>query len=374
MPDAPLPPPAPRPKAAALPMPVFALAALTPVPLICLGALLGGLWLWAAFLYMALLSALLDQLIPHVAGEAEEGQEFPGADLLLAGLALSALTLLPGVTWAITRPSDLSSAQKILLVIATGLWLGQVGHPAAHELIHRSQRLLFRLGRAFYTAILFGQHVSAHRLVHHRNVASDLDPNTAREGESFYHFAPRAWAGSWRMGWRAEDALRARAQKRPGLHPYALYIGGGALCLSLAFAIGGLYGVLIWILLGLYAQIQVLVSDYVQHYGLKRALLENGRLEPVGPRHSWNTAHWASSALMLNAPRHSDHHSHPSRPYPALRLPGADEAPRLPWPLPIACSLAFLPGPWRRAMRPHLRRWKAEAPPQPEAAPQIGQA
>ncbi|MCB5410554.1 alkane 1-monooxygenase [Pseudogemmobacter faecipullorum] len=361
-------------------MPVFALAALTPVPLIGLGALAGGAWLWAGFLYMALLSVLLDQLIPYVAGDAAEGQEFPGADLLLAGLALSAMALLLVVSWTIAAPSGRSSGQKILLFCATGLWLGQVGHPAAHELIHRGNRLLFRLGQAFYIAILFGQHASAHRLVHHRYVASDCDPNTAREGESFYHFARRAWIGSWKMGWRAETDLRARARGRPGLHPYAVYLAGGALCLGLALVTGGVYGLVIWILLGLYAQMQVLVSDYVQHYGLRRARLENGRLEPVGPQHSWNTAHWASSALMLNAPRHSDHHSHPSRPYPALRLPAGDIAPRLPWPLPLACCLAFLPGPWRRLMRPHLRRWQASgtAPPGPAspgpASPQVRQS
>jgi alkane 1-monooxygenase len=61
---------------------------------------------------------------------------------------------------------------------------------------------------------------------------------------------------------------------------------------------------------------------------------------------------------MLNAPRHSDHHAHPGRPYPALRLPDAEDAPRLPWPLPLACMIALCPPLWKRAIRPHLRRWQ----------------
>jgi alkane 1-monooxygenase len=349
-------------------MAAFALAAMTPVPLLLVGAALGGVWLWAGFLYMAVLAALLDQIIPYVAGDAPEGAEFPAANALLAAIGTSALVLLPVATWAIAGNSGLSAGQKILLFLGAGFWLGQVGHPAAHELIHRGNRALFRLGQTVYTVLLFGQHASAHRLVHHRHVASALDPNSARAGESFYHFAPRAWWGSFVQGWRAEDALRVRATTRQGPHPYAIYIAGGLVALALAYAVAGWAGVLVWAGLGLHAQSQILVSDYVQHYGLARAPLPDGKLEPVGPRHSWNTAHWFSSALMLNAPRHSDHHAHPTRPYPSLRLPDADEAPRLPWPLPVACALAYLPRVWRRAIRPHLKRWQT-----PAAPPQVTQ-
>lgn len=348
-----------------LPMAAFAAAALAPVPLLCLGVLWGGPWLWAGFLYMACLAAVLDQLFPFVAGEAEEGQEFPGADTLLVGIGVSALVLLPVAVWAVAGPSGLAAGQRALVFLGTGLWLGQVAHPAGHELIHRPSRALFRLGQAVYTAVLFGQHASAHRLVHHRYVASRQDTNSPRGTESFYRFAPRAWAGSFRQGWVEEDALRARAKGPQGLHPYAFYIAGGLASLGAGFAVAGGWGVLAWAGLALHAQAQILVSDYVQHYGLTRATLPDGRLEPVGPQHSWNAPHWASSALMLNATRHSDHHAHPARPYPALRLPDADEAPRLPWPLPVACTLAFLPRIWRRAMRPHLARWRPASPPPP---------
>jgi alkane 1-monooxygenase len=339
-------------------MAAFTLAALTPVPLFALAIGFGGLWVWAGFLYMAGLAALLDQLLPHVAGEAE-GQEFPGSDALLAVIGLSALAMLPLGVWAIAGTSSLSGGERVLLFLGCGFWLGQVGHPAAHELIHRGNRWLFRLGAAFYAAVLFGQHASAHRLVHHVHVATDRDPNSAREGEGFYRFALRAWAGSFRDGWRAEDALRARAAARPGPHPFHLYLLLGAVCLGLGTAVAGWKGALIWLALGLHVQVQILVSDYVQHYGLRRSS-RNGRPEPVNETHSWNTAHWATSALMLNAPRHSDHHAHPARPYPALRLPEADLAPRLPWPLPVACMLAFFPSLWKRALRRHLKPWRPD--------------
>lgn len=344
-----------------LPLAAFATAALLPLPLLALGVLLGGAWLWAAFLYMGVLTIMLDQLIPLTAGEAE-GTEFPSADLLLVSVAIGALTVLPVATWAIAGDSGLSTGERLLLFFATGFWLGQVGHPAAHELIHRPRRELFRLGAAYYAAILFGQHASAHRLVHHRHVASAADPNTARAGEGFYRFALRAWRGSLVQGYRAEAELRARGHWT-GPHPYAGYLAGSTLALGAALLVAGPWGLPVWVLLALHAQMQILLSDYVQHYGLTRAPRPDGKLEPVGPRHSWNTAHWFTSAMMLNAPRHSDHHAHPGRPFPALRLPPEDQAPRLPWPLPVACALALVPRLWRRAIRPHLARWRAPAAP-----------
>lgn len=339
-----------------LPLVAFALAALFPVPLLALGVAQGGAWLWAAFLYMGVLTLLLDQLVPLTTGTAEDG-EFPAADALLIAVGLAALLVLPLATWAIAGESGLTAGQKVLVFFASGFWLGQVAHPAAHELIHRPKRPLFRLGAAVYAALLFGQHASAHRLVHHRAVATQDDPNTAREGESFYRFARRAWIGSYREGARAESALRSG---RPGLHPYAGYLAVSATALGLATLIAGVPGLLAWTGLALHAQSQILLSDYVQHYGLTRRPLRGGKVEPVGLAHSWNTAHWFSSALMLNAPRHSDHHVHPARAFPALRLP--DEAPRLPWPLPLACMIALAPRLWRRRMAPHLARLRKSRP------------
>ncbi len=338
-------------------MPLFAAAALMPVALMLAAVWAGGVWVWAAFLYMAVLVIVLDQLIPYVAGNAPEGAEFPAADALLVVAGVSALGLMVMATLALTR-AQLETGEKVLLFLAVGYWLGHVAHPTAHELIHRGNRGLYRLGVAVYAAMLFGHHASAHRLVHHRHVATPDDPSSAPEGESFWRFAPRAWAGGFRAGWAAESALRAKSG-RGGVHPYVIYVACSGLALIVAFALSGVPGVLLWIGLSAHAQMQLLLADYVQHYGLRRAALPDGRYEPVTDRHSWNTPHWFSSALMFNAPRHSDHHAHPSRPYPALRL--GDDAPMLPWPLPVACAMAMAPRLWRRMMRKPLARWQALA-------------
>jgi alkane 1-monooxygenase len=322
------------------PLALFSVAAFAPLPLLALGVGAGGAWAFVAFAYMTVFALLLDQLPAFAA--APEGREFPGADAL--------------AVWAVAGPSGLGTAARVALFAGFGLFFGQVANPVAHELIHRGNRRLFRLGRLIYVTLLFGHHTSAHRLVHHRHAASRDDPNTARVGEGYYRFALRAWVGSFRKGLAAENALRRTGAK--GVHPYAIYAGGAALSLAAGWLIAGFAGTLVWAGLAAHAQSQLLLSDYVQHYGLMRQAGPDGRPEPVGDRHSWNAPQWFSSAMMLNAPRHSDHHAHPARPYPKLRLPGADAAPRLPYSLPVTCVVALIPPLWRRVMHPHLALWR----------------
>lgn len=337
-----------------LPLSLFALAALMPVPLLAMGMWQGGIWVWAGFLYMSVLALFLDQFVPLVAGNAPEGAEFPAGDGVLVAVGLAHLLLLPGAVWAVAGPSGLSPLARALVFLGCGYWIGQVAHPAAHELIHRGQRGLYRLGVAIYTTVLIGHHASAHRLVHHQHVATPLDPSSAPAGMGFWRFAPRSWIGSFRTGWAAESARHAR-RARGRLHPYAIYLGGAAGSIGLGAAIAGWAGALVWLGIACHVQLQMALADYVQHYGLRRKLRADGRYEPVADCHSWNAPQWFSSALMLNAPRHSDHHAHPSRPYPALRLDA--DAPMLPWPLPVACTLAMLPRLWKRRMAPHVARW-----------------
>lgn len=349
-----------RPFQPALQMPLFALATLLPLVLLVVGARAGGLWIAAGLLYMAALPHLLDRMSPALRDQAPEGAEFPAADALLIALALGHVLLLPLVCGAVARAGGLGAAERVALFAAAGFWFGQVAVPAAHELIHRGGRGLQGLGVLIYGTVLFGHHASAHRLVHHPLAASAQDPNTAPYGRSYYRFALRAWGGSFRQGWRAESELRRKAGRR-GVHPYAVYLGLGLASLGLGWQIAGGAGVAVWAGLGLHAQSQLLLADYVQHYGLLRERRADGRLEPMGLRHSWNAPHRFSARLMLNAPHHSDHHAHPARPYPALRLPPPEEAPQLPFSLPVACMVALVPLLWRRIIHPRLAPWRRPA-------------
>ncbi|MGD9862186.1 MAG: alkane 1-monooxygenase [Pseudodonghicola sp.] len=333
----------------------FAIASLTPAALIAAACLAGGPWPALALVYMTVFVALADLLGPEALPEIEGAER--AANRLSVALAAAHFLLLPLGVWAIAAGPVLGPAGRVLTGLALGLFLGQVSHPNAHELIHRAPRGLRRLGVAIYVSILFGHHASAHPRVHHVHVATDRDPNSARLGEGIYRFFPRAWTGSFAAGLRAETAARARrAGGRRGLHPYAIYIGGAALSLALAWALAGGRGALVLLGLAAYAQAQLLLADYVQHYGLRRAVDATGKAEPAGPQHSWNAPQWYSSALMLNAPRHSDHHQNPTRAYPALRL-DPERMPVLPRSMPVMAVIALVPPLWRRIMDRRVRRW-----------------
>lgn len=337
----------------------FYVATLTPVGLITLACLLGGVWPALALLYMTVFVALADRLGPEALPDIQGAERAAnGLSVLLGGLNF---LLLPLGVWAIAAAPWLGGWGRGMTGLALGMFLGQVSHPNAHELIHRGNRWLRRLGVAVYISILFGHHASAHPKVHHVHVATPRDPNSARPGEGFYRFWPRAWVGSFVAGFQAETAARRRAG-RGGLHPYAVYVGGALLGLLLAWALAGARGLGIYVALCAYAQMQLLLADYVQHYGLRRRDGPEGKAEPAGPQHSWNGAEWYSSALMLNAPRHSDHHQNPGRAYPALRLDRAT-MPVLPHPMPAMAAIALVPPLWRRMMDARARAWAAGAPP-----------
>ena len=330
----------------------FAVATLAPVALLVIAAFAGGIWPVLALIYMTGLVAALDLLIKTA--DASEGSEFPAEPWLSVALAWAHMGLLVLGVLTLSGATGHSWLDNAVFFVALGLFFGQVSNSNAHELIHSTDRRMRTLGMWVYISLLYGHHTSAHVRVHHIYVGSESDPATALRGESFYAYAWRAWTDGFLAGYEAECELSERGGKWR-LNPYALYLGGAGLVLVLSWMLGGAQGVMALLLLAIYAQVQLLMSDYVQHYGLVRKILPGGRLEPVAPQHSWNAPHVASSALMLNATRHSDHHVHPSKPYDELALP--QEVPTLPYSLPIMASLALWPAGWRKVMDWRVVYW-----------------
>lgn len=331
----------------------FAVASLLPALCLALGALAGGIWTVAAVFAISGLVFGLDRFVPEPAGAHSANSTY-----LSRAIGLVHIPLLFLCIWSIGRP-DTSLTDAGLLILAAGLYFGQISNSNAHELIHRGDRTSQWLGLLCYASLMNGHHVSAHRLVHHVHAGTRKDPNTARLGEGFWRFVVRASIGAFVEGYRAE-----RRRYTPGRHPYNTYLALAACSLLTAYGVGGAVGAAALLLISLHAIFQLLLSDYVQHYGLERRILADGTVEPMGDRHSWNAPHWYSAAMLLNAPRHSDHHTRPGKAFTDLSL-DARTMPTLPQSLPVMCTLALSPTLWRKVMDPRVAHVTGQTHPDP---------
>jgi alkane 1-monooxygenase len=345
------------------PLRPFLVATLAPVPFLVLAGALGGIFSLIALLWMTAVLHVLDEVLKRQGVAAPEPRPAAMADRLSVVLAGLHFGLLAFAVWALSGAAGLGPFSWLATFLAFGLWFGQVSNSNAHELIHRTDARLFRLGMWVYVSMLYGHHTSAHRLVHHRFVATTDDPSTAAEGEGFWRFVARAWPGAFVAGYEMEEHRRARrhAGGLRGMNPYTVYVAGGAGFIALMLALFGFDGLLAYLLLCGHAQVQMLLADYVQHYGLLRRNLPSGALEPAGAQHSWDAPHPLSGLMMLNAPRHADHHAHPGRRWPELRLSPEGRAPLLPWSLPVMATIALVPPLWRRVMDPRLAKRRRAA-------------
>jgi alkane 1-monooxygenase len=173
-------------------------------------------------------------------------------------------------------------------------------------------------------------------------------------GESIYRFALREIPGGVVRAWSLE---RRRLERR----------GSGAwswrnhILQSYAVSVV-LYGALLWtfglaVLPFLLIQLawswwQLTSANYVEHYGLLRRKLPDGRYERCQPQHSWNANHLASNLVLFHLERHSDHHAHAARRYQSLRH--YEDVPQLPSGYFGMFLLAYVPPLWFRVMDPRV--------------------
>ena len=158
----------------------------------------------------------------------------------------------------------------------------------------------------------------------------------------------------------AEAAMLTRKDKpwTDLRNPFFKYWALQAVFLLAALILGGWAGLGLFLVQAGVAIWQLELVNYIEHYGLTRKHLGNGKYEHVQPRHSWNASHKASNWLLINLQRHSDHHYKPDRRFPVLQTYGATEAPQLPYGYPVMTMAAMIPPLWRRIMNPKVRKWR----------------
>jgi len=97
--------------------------------------------------------------------------------------------------------------------------------------------------------------------------------------------------------------------------------------------------------------------NYIEHYGLSRRSLGEGKYERAMPAHSWNSDHVIGRLLMFELSRHSDHHYLASRKYQVLRH--HDESPQMPTGYPGMMLLAMVPPAWFYVMNKRVSLYRA---------------
>ncbi len=317
-----------------------------------------GAWAWAtpvvSFVLLPLLELWMPQSTENVPPQEEEARS---KRLFFDVLLYLNLPILFGLTswylWTV-QYQTLSWSELLGLTLGAGIIVGAIGINVAHELGHRVKPYEQTMAKWMLMVALYQHFFIEHNRGHHKYVATERDPATARRNEWLFTFWLRAITGSYKSAWHLETQRLQRA----GLPVWSLHnemlrfalwqaawLAAVALLLGLRALLGALAIALIGVLL-------LETINYIEHYGLRRRILPNGRPEPVSPAHSWNSNHELGRIFLYELTRHSDHHYKATRKYQILRH--MDESPQLPFGYPTSVLLALVPPLWFRIMNPRL--------------------
>jgi alkane 1-monooxygenase len=226
-----------------------------------------------------------------------------------------------------------------------------------HELGHKKSKV-DRVGAQIALALIgYGHFTIEHNRGHHVQVATPEDSASSRMGETVYRFVVREIPGALKRSWRLET-MRLASSGHQSWSWRNEILQSWAVTATVAIGATAVFGwsVLPFIVIHhLYAWYGLTQANYVEHYGLLREKLPNGRYEVPQPKHSWNTNHVFSNLVTFHLQRHSDHHANALRPYQALR--DFEGLPRLPSGYPGCFGLAMIPATWFKVMDPKLLEW-----------------
>jgi alkane 1-monooxygenase len=320
--------------------------------LLPLGAWLGGAWTFMAAAATSLALVTLDAAL----GE-DEAPAQPASRTIARWLPRLYLILQLAVTawiaaWA-ARPST-TLIEAAGLAVSAGFTTGIYGFLAAHEMVHSRDPRERALGLALLATVLYMHFRIAHIYGHHRRAATADDPATARLGEGLYAFLVRTACGQFAEAWTFEAQRRCRRRKP--------LIGAGNRMLQYLFAEGIFlltvaaisWRALVFIVCVAFIAVALLEGfNYVAHYGLRRRVGDDGRVERLAPRHSWNSRRRMNNAALFNMGRHADHHRHMARSYERLEI--LSNGAELPSGYAAALLTALVPPLWRRIMDPRAQ-------------------
>lgn len=338
-------------------------------PLLFLALLYGGWWMLGPFLFMSLASFLdpvfgVDGLNMNPRGVSERSFIWYN---------------IPVWAWAFLWPPTLVfGLWQILVVDAFAIWEdvilailltmeAQAVFVIGHELVHRRTTWERRVGELLLACASYPQYATEHVYIHHAKVGTPHDVGSAPKGESFWKYFPREVVSNLTNSWKVAGERLARRQLSRWHYSnpfwrYALFV---AFWYGLVFYMGGIWALPVYAFLGLGCVFSMKISNYFQHYGLRRVLLPNGRWEKISPRHSWNADWKFTNWMFFKMQRHADHHAMATRMYPQLQN-RVDESPELPGTYGDMMNLVLRPKRWFAKMDPLVDQWRKKFYPEIE--------
>jgi alkane 1-monooxygenase len=197
-----------------------------------------------------------------------------------------------------------------------------------------------------------------HNKGHHKRVATPEDPSSARKGEWIYSFYFRTIIFSYLSAWQIANR-EVLKKGRPIFSLYNEMIQFTLIQVAFVSLIFFGFGWLTTIYYLIAAVIGILLLEtvnYIEHYGLQRNALADGKYERTLPVHSWNSDHVIGRLMLFELSRHSDHHYLASRKYQGLRH--HDGSPQMPTGYPGMMLLSLVPPLWFSVMKKRMDKMK----------------
>ena len=317
------------------------------------GVYFGGWMSGFGILIIFIAHPLLDHFLTIFFGDQKAPVENASNISLYIWPAYQTIFLFSGIYFLSTENNSFYLA---LGSISIGIITGGFGITIAHELVHRPIKWQRGLGVWALALVNFASFRIEHVHGHHRNVATPEDPASAKKGENIYLFIPKAIIGVFKGAKKIEDSRIARLKASPIekvlLHRTNQYTAFTVVLSVVFFLLFGAKGVLCFFIQSIVAISLLEMVDFIEHYGLQRKRLENGKYEPVGPEHSWDTNFFMTNTSLYNLGKHAHHHQVASLSFQNLtNTPGAHN---YPFGYSTAVLLALVPPLWRKTVDPLL--------------------
>jgi alkane 1-monooxygenase len=123
---------------------------------------------------------------------------------------------------------------------------------------------------------------------------------------------------------------------------------------ALIFFVFGWLATLYFIVAAILGILLLETVNYIEHYGLMRKEIADGKYERAMPEHSWNSDHPIGRIMLFELSRHSDHHYLASRKYQTLRHHG--NSPQMPTGYPGMMILSLFPPAWFLVMNKKVKK------------------